>query len=127
MGRLQNNLSIGWVHPKSRHAHPLAWGNNNGSGKHFVVDWCLGKQNACVNFQLVFCFYKMLSILFYFFPTMLDEYHWSRSLSSIAPVASGFYLTPVKNGYASSDYNSYIYGPFISTSRKKAFQPQRMF
>jgi hypothetical protein len=27
---------------------------------------------------------------------MLDEYHSSRSLSSIAPVASGFYLTPVK-------------------------------
>ncbi len=28
MGRLQNNLSIGWVHPKSTYAHPLAWGNN---------------------------------------------------------------------------------------------------
>jgi hypothetical protein len=28
MGRLQNNPSIGWVHPKSTHAHPLAWGNN---------------------------------------------------------------------------------------------------
>jgi hypothetical protein len=27
MGRLQNNPSIGWVHPKSTHAHPLAWGN----------------------------------------------------------------------------------------------------
>jgi hypothetical protein len=27
MDRLQNNLSIGWVHPKSTHAHPLAWGN----------------------------------------------------------------------------------------------------
>jgi len=26
MGRLQNNPSIGWVHPKSTHAHPLAWG-----------------------------------------------------------------------------------------------------
>ncbi len=25
MGRLQNNPSIGWVHPKSTHAHPLAW------------------------------------------------------------------------------------------------------
>jgi hypothetical protein len=29
MGRLQNNPSIRWVHPKSTHAHPLAWGNNN--------------------------------------------------------------------------------------------------
>ncbi len=27
MGRLQNNPSIGWVHPKSTHAHPLTWGN----------------------------------------------------------------------------------------------------
>ncbi len=27
MGRFQNNPSIGWVHPKSTHAHPLAWGN----------------------------------------------------------------------------------------------------
>jgi len=38
----------------------------------------------------------MLSILFLFFPTILDEYIWSRSLSSIAPVTSGFYLTPVE-------------------------------
>jgi len=29
MGRLQNNPSSGWVHPKSTHAHPLAWGNRN--------------------------------------------------------------------------------------------------
>jgi len=29
MGRLQNNPSMGWVHPK--HGHPLAWGNNNNS------------------------------------------------------------------------------------------------
>jgi hypothetical protein len=28
MGRLQNNPSIIWVHPKSTHAHPLTWGNN---------------------------------------------------------------------------------------------------
>jgi len=27
MGRLQNNPSIGWVHPKSTHAHPLTWAN----------------------------------------------------------------------------------------------------
>jgi hypothetical protein len=27
MGRLQNNPSIGWVPPKSTHAHPLTWGN----------------------------------------------------------------------------------------------------
>jgi hypothetical protein len=29
MGRLQNKPSIGWVHPKSTHVHPLAWGNKN--------------------------------------------------------------------------------------------------
>jgi hypothetical protein len=28
MGRFQNHPSMGWVHPKSTHAHPLAWGNN---------------------------------------------------------------------------------------------------
>jgi hypothetical protein len=28
MGRLQNNPSIEWVHPKSTHMDPLAWGNN---------------------------------------------------------------------------------------------------
>jgi hypothetical protein len=27
MGKLQNNPSIGWVDPKSTHAHPLAWSN----------------------------------------------------------------------------------------------------
>jgi hypothetical protein len=27
MGRLQKNPSIGWVHTKSTHGHPLAWGN----------------------------------------------------------------------------------------------------
>jgi len=27
MGRFQNNPSIGWVHPKSTHACPLAWTN----------------------------------------------------------------------------------------------------
>jgi len=27
MGRFQNNPSIGWLHPKSTHAHPLAWAN----------------------------------------------------------------------------------------------------
>jgi hypothetical protein len=29
MGRLQNNPSIGCVHPTSTHACPLTWGNNN--------------------------------------------------------------------------------------------------
>jgi hypothetical protein len=29
MGRLQNNPSIVWVHSKSTHACPLAWGNKN--------------------------------------------------------------------------------------------------
>jgi hypothetical protein len=27
MGRFQNNPSIGWLHPKFLHAHPLAWAN----------------------------------------------------------------------------------------------------
>jgi len=27
MGRLQNNPSIGWVHPKSTQRRPLAWAN----------------------------------------------------------------------------------------------------
>jgi hypothetical protein len=27
MGRLQNDPSIGWVHPKSAYGVPLAWGN----------------------------------------------------------------------------------------------------
>jgi hypothetical protein len=27
MDKIQNNPSIGWVHPKSTHARPLAWGN----------------------------------------------------------------------------------------------------
>jgi hypothetical protein len=27
MGRLQNNPSMGWVHPKFTHGLPLAWGN----------------------------------------------------------------------------------------------------
>jgi hypothetical protein len=33
MGRLQNNPSIRWVHPKSTHAHPLAWGNKKRTQK----------------------------------------------------------------------------------------------
>ncbi len=31
MSRFQNNPSIGWVHPKSTHAHPLPWGNKKGT------------------------------------------------------------------------------------------------
>ncbi len=27
LGRFQNNPSIGWLHPKFTHAHPLAWTN----------------------------------------------------------------------------------------------------
>jgi hypothetical protein len=27
MGRFQNNPSIGWLHSKSTHAHPLTWAN----------------------------------------------------------------------------------------------------
>ncbi len=29
MDILQNNSSIGWVHPKSTHVCPLAWGNKH--------------------------------------------------------------------------------------------------
>ncbi len=29
MSRIQNNPLIGWVHPKSTHARPLAWGSKN--------------------------------------------------------------------------------------------------
>ncbi len=29
MGTLQNNQSIGWMHPNSTHARPLAWGTTN--------------------------------------------------------------------------------------------------
>jgi len=42
MGRLQNNPSIGWVHPKSTHACPLNWGNKNG-----------GPFTPCWDFSLV--------------------------------------------------------------------------
>jgi hypothetical protein len=38
MGRLQNNPSIGWVHPKSTHAGPLAWDNNKGNKKATMTD-----------------------------------------------------------------------------------------
>ncbi len=49
MGRLQNNPSIRWVHPKSTHAHPLTWGNKKRSQiwlqvkedkRHFLVEAC---------------------------------------------------------------------------------------
>jgi hypothetical protein len=33
MGRLQNNPSIRWVHPKSTHVHPLAWDNKKKNPK----------------------------------------------------------------------------------------------
>jgi len=39
MGGLENNPSIEWVHPKSTHACPLAWGNNNG-GKCIIILMC---------------------------------------------------------------------------------------
>jgi hypothetical protein len=60
MGRLQNNPSIGWVHPKSTHAHPLARDNKYHSmsimGKKGENDLCkcsmLGnavpKMSACL-------------------------------------------------------------------------------
>jgi hypothetical protein len=33
----QNNPSIGWVHQKSTHAHPLAWGNNQVKNPIFLM------------------------------------------------------------------------------------------
>jgi len=33
MGRFQNNPSIGWLHPKSTHAHPLVGANKKFIGK----------------------------------------------------------------------------------------------
>jgi hypothetical protein len=42
MGRLQNNPSIGWVHPKYTHAHPLTWDNkNNDMFLHYFTLTCL--------------------------------------------------------------------------------------
>jgi hypothetical protein len=53
--------------------------------------------------------------------TILDEHNWSRSLSSIAPVASSFYLTPVEMVM--------LLGIIILTSMNLSFQPggRRLF
>jgi hypothetical protein len=42
MGRFQNNPSIEWVHPKSTHMHPLAWGNNQNWGSATYAQSVLG-------------------------------------------------------------------------------------
>jgi hypothetical protein len=47
MGRFQNNPSIGCVHPKSTHAHPLAWGNKKKQG---TLSACLGLHIGCTKF-----------------------------------------------------------------------------
>jgi hypothetical protein len=47
MGRFQNNPSIGCVHPKSTHAHPLAWGNKKKQG---TSSACLGLAIGCTKF-----------------------------------------------------------------------------
>jgi hypothetical protein len=39
MGRLQNSPSIRWLHPKSTHAHPLAWGNKKNWGGTFTAPY----------------------------------------------------------------------------------------
>ncbi len=55
MGRFQNYPSMGWVHPKCTHAHPLAWGNNKTTfifrkkKKHETLSICW--QNA-LTFQI---------------------------------------------------------------------------
>ncbi len=43
MGRLQNNPSIRWVHPKSTHAHPLTWGDKK-TGARFSVTGQRGQE-----------------------------------------------------------------------------------
>jgi len=68
MGRFQNNTSIGWVHPKSTHVLPLAWGNKKIRKLHsqlhtlkslFVnkpftgLDLTMGKGNTLIFFQWI--------------------------------------------------------------------------
>jgi hypothetical protein len=38
MGRLQNNPSIGWVHPKSTHTHPLTLGNKKKNKNNYILN-----------------------------------------------------------------------------------------
>ncbi len=54
MGRLQNNPSIGWVHPKSTHARPLAWDNNKrGIATAFRSQPRIGKIHDTVAVELL--------------------------------------------------------------------------
>jgi hypothetical protein len=46
MGRLQNNQSTGWVHPKSTHARPLAWANKNLNVFSFGFTWGLNNLST---------------------------------------------------------------------------------
>ncbi len=50
MGRFQNNPLTGWVHPKSTHVHPLAWGNNNIKFAHKIT-MSLNKLKICKDKQ----------------------------------------------------------------------------
>jgi hypothetical protein len=65
---LQNNRSIGWVHPKSTHEHPLGWGNKKIEELHLQlhtwkslfhnkpfmgVDLTMGKCNTSIFFQWI--------------------------------------------------------------------------
>jgi hypothetical protein len=57
MGRFQNNLSIGWVHPKSSiHARPLAWGNNKFKFRNLQIFF----QNFIIQKQINEVHYKAL-------------------------------------------------------------------
>jgi hypothetical protein len=38
MNRIQNNPLIGQKHPKSTHARPLAWGNNNNTSNNIIIN-----------------------------------------------------------------------------------------
>jgi hypothetical protein len=79
MGRFQNNPSIGWLHPKSIHAHPLTWANKKLTHKPIT----LSIQPTCdsrtpVLAQKVFpqCLYKTK-------PTNYEKTHVNLSFLSM--------------------------------------------
>jgi hypothetical protein len=53
MGRLQNDPSIGWVHPKSTHAHPLAWGNKKTKTPFTLHRVPITQRMAKVNYHVI--------------------------------------------------------------------------
>jgi hypothetical protein len=57
MGKLQNNPSIEWVHPKSTLTPPLAWGNKK--SRHFSACWAF--PMAAWNFYFQNCWSPFLA------------------------------------------------------------------